>query len=164
VQVAAAEIGLDASRPLTITGGLTFAGGPLNNYVMHSIARAVELLRQQRDAKCLITANGGYLTKHAFGVYAATPPETPFRHQDLQAEVDATPSREVELDHRGDATVESYTVMYGADGPAIGHLVCLTPDGRRAWANCEDVATLDAMTREEFCGRPVRVADHRASF
>jgi acetyl-CoA C-acetyltransferase len=164
VQVAAAEIGLDTSKPLTITGGLTFAGGPLNNYVMHSIARAVELLREQRDDRCLITANGGYLTKHAFGVYAATPPETPFQHQDVQGEVDATPRREVELDYRGEATVESYTVMYGGEGPSIAHVVCLTPDGCRAWANCEDVDVLQDMTREEFCGRPVQVADHRARF
>lgn len=164
VQIAAAEIGLDTSRDLTITGGLTFAGGPLNNYVMHAIARAVELLREQRGAKALITANGGYLTKHAFGVYSTTPPEQPFQHQDVQAEVDATPSREVALDYRGDATVETYTVMYGPEGPAIGHVVCRLPDGRRAWANCEDADVLQAMTREEFCGRPLKVADHRASF
>src|SRR5947209_4861391 len=40
VQVAAAELGLradDPARPLTVTGGLTFAGGPWSNYVMHSI-------------------------------------------------------------------------------------------------------------------------------
>jgi acetyl-CoA C-acetyltransferase len=164
VQVAAAEIGLDTSKPLTITGGLTFAGGPLNNYVMHSIARGVELLREQRHARCLITANGGYLTKHAFGVYAATPPEVPFRHEDVQAEVDATPSREVAMDYSGAATVEAYTVMYGAEGPSIGHLACRLPDGRRAWANCDDPDTLVAMTREEFCGRSVRIDDHRAAF
>jgi acetyl-CoA C-acetyltransferase len=164
VQVAAAEIGLDATRPLTITGGLTFAGGPLNNYVMHSIARGVELLREQRDARCLITANGGYLTKHAFGVYAAAPPEVPFRHEDVQDQVDATPSRDAAVDYTGNATVESYTVMYGAEGPSIGHVACRLPDGRRAWANCEDPETLVAMTREEFCGRAVRIADHRAFF
>jgi acetyl-CoA C-acetyltransferase len=164
VQVAAAEIGLDTSKPLTITGGLTFAGGPLNNYVMHAIARGVELLREQPGAKGLITANGGYLTKHAFGVYSAEPPPKPFQHQDVQAEVDATPTREVVLDYDGEATVESYTVMYGAEGPSIGHVVCRLPDARRAWANCEDPDTLQAMTREEFCGRPVRVSDHRASF
>ena len=45
VQVAVNELGLDDQKPLTITGGLTFGGGPLNNYVMHSIARMVELSR-----------------------------------------------------------------------------------------------------------------------
>ena len=44
VQMAAAELGLavdDPSRPLTLTGGLTFGGGPGNNYTSHGIARAV---------------------------------------------------------------------------------------------------------------------------
>ncbi|MDH3642931.1 MAG: acetyl-CoA acetyltransferase [Gammaproteobacteria bacterium] len=168
VQVAAAEIGLDTSRPLTITGGLTFAGGPLNDYVMHSVATAVERARAQPGSKGLITANGGYLTKHAFGVYSCEPPAIPFQHQDLQAEVDATPTRDVVKEYTGDATVESYTVMYGGDGPtpipAKGHLTALTPDGVRTWANCEDPDTLLAMTREEFCGKPVRLTDRLAYF
>ena len=70
-QVAAAELGLDERRPLTVTGGLTFGGGPMNNYVMHSIARMAEVLRGDRNARGLVTANGGYLTKHAFGVYSS---------------------------------------------------------------------------------------------
>ena len=164
VQVAAREIGLDTSRPLTITGGLTFAGGPLNNYVMHSIARGVELAREQPGARCLITANGGYLTKHAFGVYSSEPPARPFQHQDVQAEVDATPARDVALTHTGTATVESYTVMYGADAPSIAHVVCQLSDGRRTWANCTDPDVMLAMTNEEFCGRSVRLADNIATF
>jgi len=153
VEVAAAELGLDEQRPLTVTGGLTFGGGPMNNYVMHSIARMAEILRDEGDAKGLVTANGGYLTKHAFGVYSAQPPAQPFRHEDLQKQVDATPKRDVELNHRGPVKVESYTVMYGADGPLMGHVACLLPDGRRAWGNNQDPGVLDAMTHEEFCGR-----------
>jgi acetyl-CoA C-acetyltransferase len=155
VQVSAAELGLDEQRPLTVTGGLTFGGGPMNNYVMHSIARMAEVLRDDRDATGLVTANGGYLTKHAFGVYSAMKPSRAFRHEDLQAQVDATPQRAVESHYSGPARVESYTVMYGNDGPKVGHIACLLPSGARAWANTQDRTALDAMTREEFCGRPV---------
>ena len=153
VEVAAAELGLDEQRPLTVTGGLTFGGGPMNNYVMHSIARMAEILREANAARGLVTANGGYLTKHAFGVYSAQPPPHPFRHEDLQKQVDATRKRDVELHHRGAVEVESYTVMYGADGPSVGHVACLLPDGRRAWGNTQDPGVLDAMTHEEFCWR-----------
>jgi acetyl-CoA C-acetyltransferase len=157
VEVAAAELGLDERRPLTVTGGLTFGGGPLNNYVMHSIARMAEVLREDRGAKGLVTANGGYLTKHAFGVYSAQPPAQAFRHEDLQAKVDATPKRDVAMAHRGDVTVESYAVMYGADAPTIAHVACRLPDGRRAWGNCSEASVLEAMTREEFCGQPAKL-------
>jgi acetyl-CoA C-acetyltransferase len=164
VQVGAREIGLDQTRPLTVTGGLTFAGGPLNNYVMHSIARMAELLRKDTGARGLITANGGYLTKHAFGVYSATPPAEPFQHQDVQEEVDRLPQREVVETVDGSATVESYTVMYGGAAPRIGYVSALLEDGRRTWAKVEDADTLAAMTTEEFCGRTARLADRVASF
>jgi acetyl-CoA C-acetyltransferase len=169
VQVACSELGLDPDRELTVTGGMTFSGGPLNNYVMHAIARTVELLRENASARALVTANGGFLTKHAFGVYSGMPPERPFRHEDLQAAVDETPRRELAVDYRGPAEVESYTVLHGPDGaPTIGYVACRTPDGRRAWARVHDSEVIAAMAdREqptEFCGRradlgPDAVAD-----
>lgn len=164
VQVSALEIGFDLHRPLTVTGGLTFAGGPMNNYVMHSIARMVQLLRASPEAKGLITANGGFITKHAFGIYSAQAPEQPFQHADLQAEVDLMPTREAVLAYHGRAEVESYTVMYGPEGPTVGHLSALLPDGRRAWANVHDPEVIMTMTREEFCARPVHLADYEATF
>ena len=43
VQLGAQSLGLDINRQLTRTGGLSFAGGPWNNYVMHSISTVVAL-------------------------------------------------------------------------------------------------------------------------
>ena len=164
VQVAARELGLTAHRPLTVTGGLTFAGGPLNNYVMHSIATMAELSRAEPSTRNLVTANGGFLTKHAFGVYSATPPEQPFRHEDLQDKVDAEPTREVEENFTGSATTESYTVIYDREGPATGYVAALTDDGKRVWANVQDRDQAAAMLDGDLIETPVRIADRAASF
>lgn len=153
VQVGATEVGLGLDRPLTVTGGLTFNGGPLNNYVSHAIARMAEVLREQPGSNGLVTANGGYLTKHAFGVYSTDAPDQPFQHQDVQAEVDTHPTRNVAESHIGTATVEAYTVMYGPAGLDTAFMTCLTPDGDRALATTKDADVLRAMTEEEFCGR-----------
>ena len=155
VQIAARELGFSLDRPLTVTGGLTFGGGPLNNYVMHSISRVVTLLREDRNKKGLITANGGFLTKHSFGIYSATPPIRDFQYENLQAEVDKMPTREMAADYEGPATLESYTVMFKNDKPEIGHCACLTPEGKRTWANITDISVLNLMQVEEFCGRKV---------
>ena len=152
------------SKPLTVTGGLTFAGGPLNNYVMHAIARMAKLLRAAPGEKGLITANGGFLAKHAFGVYSSEPPSKPFQYANMQAAVDATPCREVVGDYAGEAHVESYTVMFTGEGPRIAHLSVLLADGRRAWANCEDPEVLESMIAEEFCGKRVRLKENVAYF
>lgn len=170
VQVAAAEIGLNGSDgsngklPLTVTGGLTFAGGPLNNYVMHAIARMAEVLRGSPGEKGLVSANGGYLTKHAIGLYSTEPPPRPFRHEEPQAEVDALPARELVTDHKGGATVEGYSVMYGAEGPEVAHIAGRLDGGERTWANCRDVDTLSAMIEQEFCGRSMTLDAGEARF
>ena len=164
VQIACRELGFDMNRPLTVTGGLTFAGGPLNNYVMHSIARMAQLLRDNPGKRGMITANGGYITKHAFGIYSAEAPERPFQHADLQDQVDATLKRDVVIEYQGAGTVEGYSVMYGPQGVSKAFVAARLDDGRRAWATSEDRDLLQSMTKEEFCGRQVNLANHEATF
>ena len=157
VQVAAAELGLGEKRPLTVTGGLTFGGGPLNNYVMHAIARMAEVLRESPGDVGLVSSNGGFITKHAFGIYSTTPPAKPFRYDVPQDRVDAMPTREGIPAFDGPVEIESYTVMYGSDGPSAALAACLLDDGRRAWGNTDDPEVMHAMVNEEFCGRPAKL-------
>ena len=157
VQVAMSELGIDGTRSPTVTGGLTFAGGPLNNYVMHALARMVQVLREDRGSLGLVTANGGFLTKHSIGVYSAQEPAGGYRFANVQAEIDVLPKRAVAIDAKGRADIEGYTVMFGAEGPTVAHAACLLPDGTRTWANSHDGALLDAMTREEHVGRAIEL-------
>ncbi|MBV8161199.1 MAG: acetyl-CoA acetyltransferase [Acidimicrobiia bacterium] len=157
VQIGAAELGLglhEPDRPLTVTGGLSFAGGPGNNYAMHSIAAMVDVLRRDPGSHGLITALGWYITKHAVGVYSATPPPDGFRHAHPQGDVDVLPRREAVAEYEGSVAVDSYTVMHERDGePAIGLVACLLPDGRRTWATTNEPGLMKSMTLEEFVGR-----------
>lgn len=157
VQVAAKEIGLDLEQQLTVTGGLTFGGGPLNNYVMHAIARTVELLREQTDTIGMVTANGGILTKHAHGIYSSTPPSKPFVHQDVQAHVDTSEDRVTDAHPSEPAQVEGYTVIYDREAPLRGVAACLTVDGKRTWGNTTNRDLMQEMQTREFCGRDVHI-------
>ncbi|HEX4867305.1 MAG TPA: acetyl-CoA acetyltransferase [Acidimicrobiales bacterium] len=158
VQIAAHELGLGLDRPLTVTGGMSFAGGPWNNYVMHSIATMADVLREDPGSRGLVTANGGFITKHAFGVYSTEPPAQPFRHADPQAEVDALPSRELCEDPDGEATIETWTVMHDRDGaPERAILTALLPDGRRAWGVSSEPGLAKALVTEDVAGRTVRL-------
>ena len=166
VQIAAKEIGLRTDRPLTVTGGLSFAGGPWNNYVSHSIATMVERLRDDAGALGLVTGNGGYLTKHAFGVYATTPPPQPWRTARPQAAVDALPKRALAEVVGGPASVESTVVMHDRDSrPDAAIVAVLLPDGRRGWGNTADSAAMGRMITEETYGAGGHVdADGRFTF
>jgi acetyl-CoA C-acetyltransferase len=160
VQVAAAELGLkldDPSRPLTVTGGLTFAGGPWNNYVMHSIATAAGRLIREPGRRALITANGGYLTKHSFGVYGTAAPKGEFRWEDVQPAVDREPSRAAHATWEGVGRVESWTAPYDRDGrPARIYVAVRTPDDARTLAVVDDGTAL-ASVPAEFAGMAIRV-------
>ncbi len=158
VQIAAEELGLGTDRPLTVTGGLSFAGGPWNDYVSHSIATMVERLREDAGSLGLVTANGGFLTKHAFGVYSTTPPTVPFVHEDLQAQVDPLPRRDLAEEVDGPVTVETSTVAHGRDGrPERAIVAALLPDGRRAWGNATDADALARFLAEETHGAAGRI-------
>jgi acetyl-CoA C-acetyltransferase len=160
VQLGAQSLGLSIDRQLTRTGGLSFAGGPWNNYVMHAVASVVSELRSRPGEPGLVWANGGYTTKHAFGVYATTPPAAGFRHTAPQDEIDALPRRTLAepADAAGERTIEAYTVMHERDGsPQTAIVTTLLDDGRRAWGTSSDGDTVRALCDGEWVGQQVQL-------
>lgn len=160
VQLGAASLGLGLDRQLTRTGGMAFAGGPWNDYVMHAIATVVGELRAGVGQRALVWANGGFATKHSFGIYSTAPPTAGFRTGSPQAEVDALPRRRLAapVDAAGPATIEAYTVMHGRDGePEMAIASCLLADGRRAWGTNSRSDVASALCDGEWVGRQLRL-------
>jgi acetyl-CoA C-acetyltransferase len=163
VQVAMRSLHLsdDDPRPLTVTGGLGFAGGPVNNYPAHAIARMVEVLRVDPTGFGCTTALGWYISKHATGIWSASPPAHGFRRTDKaasQARVDARPRREPAGLIDAKVTLEATAVAFERDGrPSLGILTGLTADGRRAIANTRDPDLLQAFTTETREGDTIRL-------
>jgi acetyl-CoA C-acetyltransferase len=159
VEVGAEELGLslDDPRGLTVTGGLPYAGGPGNNYVMHSVAVMAQKLRADAGAYGLVTGNGWYLTKQSTGVYSTQRPDKPFEREDpavLQREIDALPHPDVIERPQGRATIETYTVVHRREGPFMSVIVGRDANGRRFAANTpNDPAVLASLEAGEQVGR-----------
>lgn len=151
-------------RPLTITGGLPYFGGAGNNYVMHSIAEAMNRCRADRNIYGMVTANGYYCTKHAVGIYSGRAPEKPWMRtppERFQAELPLPSPMEVDPEPSGEFRVESYTVWHDREGePEVGILCGQTSGGKRAWAQTrkDDRGLLDAMMKQEWIGMRGRIA------
>jgi acetyl-CoA C-acetyltransferase len=153
-------IGARDSRPLTVTGGLGFAGGPVNNYPTHGIAAMVDVLRARPGDVGLTTALGWYVTKHAAAVWSARPPTRPFRRIDVQSAVDARPGRTTAGLVDTEATVEATAVAFERDGtPSVGIVTALADDGRRVIANARDVDVLRDMTVNPWEGRRAKITN-----
>lgn len=165
VQLAARELGLpvdDPGRPLTCTGGLTFFGGPGNNYATHGIAAVV---RQLRDAPAgttgLSTALGWYATKHALGIYGNEPPARPFALFAAEPDTPAPPEVAEPGDYRG--TAETCTLIYDRGGePSYGILFAILDDGRRALGHTNDPEVMAAMATQDILGQPVELRADRS--
>ena len=156
VQVAQRESGIDPARDFTITGGLTFAAGPLNCYCLLALTRAIELLRTTPDQRAFLTGNGGSFTKHSAIVLSGEPPAHLFQSASPQAAVDALPSRPTPTDRPTAATLETYTVTYDREmQPERAIMACLDADGGRHWAESTDAGTMQTLLDDDCCGRHV---------
>ncbi len=161
VEVAAAGLGVDPAgdRDLTVTGGLPYFGGPGNNYSTHAIASMVERIRETGELG-FVSANGGYMSKHAAGVYGARPPQHGFHHVDTsrgQAVIDEA-ALEVTLEASGTATVEAATVTYDRAGaPASAPIIATLDDGRRIAARAA-ADTLAELSDRNVIGERVEVS------
>ena len=162
-------INRDDTRSLTVTGGLPFHGGAGNNYSMNAIATMMEVVRTNAGRWGMVTANGGYLSKHSAGIYSTAPPndahkwmrESPATYQPI---IDEQVSPSFVTVPSGPAHIETYTVTFGRDGApqrgiVIGRLgLDDDPTASRFIANTpNDVGLLMDMTRTDFLGAKGRV-------
>jgi acetyl-CoA C-acetyltransferase len=145
---------LGADVQPTVTGGLTFFGAPLNDYMAHAACAMVRKLRG--GAKLgLLYGQGGFVTKHHALVLSRQPPQQPLAQDaSVQAEADRhrkpVPAFVTEADGKG--AVESFTVIYRRGGEVEHGVVMLrTAAGARALARvpARDGATLAHLTDME---------------
>lgn len=160
-----AVLGIDhqtESRPLTLTGGLPFFGGPGNNYSMHGIVSMTEWLRDHQGEYGLVLANGGWMTKEAVGIWSTNRPDA-----FAPVESMAKPSEKVALnDAPGQGTIETYTVTYGKTGPMSGIIFGRTENGDRFIAAAAPDAMPRLLEEQSPVGLSVRVTteDERNTF
>jgi acetyl-CoA C-acetyltransferase len=149
VELAQREIGVPEDRDFTITGGLTFAGGPLNSYCLHAAATAVTLLREQPEESALLTGNGGWFSKHSALVLSGRPPAGVFRRDRRSGPTGDDVARpapaELAEGETLTVTVEAATVSAGPAGPDGAILSCLDSDGARRWVGSTDRAVIDRI-------------------
>jgi len=146
-KMARRTLGLGADVQPTVTGGLTFFGAPLNDYMAHAACAMVRKVRAGARTG-LLYGQGGFVTKHhALVVSREAPKEAIAQNTNVQAEADrnrgAVPA--YVTDASGNGTVESFTVIYGRNGEAEHGVVILrTAANERALARVpvQDAATL----------------------
>ncbi len=170
VRVQQRELGLDLAGTPTLTGGMTFAGGPFNHFVLQSHVTLGRRLRAEPAERGLVTTVSGMLSRPGLAVWSATPPPAEERARPLVADLarevaaatETVPVVEAPPAAPARGTVVAFTVTYGVqDGldPVRTAIVADLPDGARTAATCEDARTARHAVAEGLIGRAVEVKD-----
>jgi acetyl-CoA C-acetyltransferase len=165
VRMQAAELGIGTDRPLTVTGGMAFGGGPLNNYVLQSTVRMMQILREDPGATGLLTSISGMITKQGMGLWSATPPDDGFRGfraaDTTEPSYSQTKTAQVDPDYTGRARVLGYTVGFERGKPDVGILIAAATQAQtptHVVVTTEDPALTADMIGSEWVGREIDVA------
>jgi acetyl-CoA C-acetyltransferase len=165
VRVQLRELAIADELPFSLTGGMAFAGGPVNNFVLQALVRMAQVLRESRGGAGLLTAVSGMLAKQGVSLWSSEPGSAPFGHDDVsEATARETPAAAYADAGQGPARIATYTVVYQAGEPQRVALIAEFEDGSRTLAGSDEPGFIDSATREELCGRAVRIsAERRAS-
>ncbi|HEY3653724.1 MAG TPA: acetyl-CoA acetyltransferase [Steroidobacteraceae bacterium] len=151
-KMALRSLGLRADTPATVTGGLSFFGGPLNNYMSHAVCAMTRRLRADGGGIGLLYGQGGFVNKHHALILGARPSERPLAAQyGVQQHADRArgPVPPIIREYNGPATLETFTILYDRAGvPAHGVAIARVPAGQRLIARvaAQDGDTLNRLT------------------
>lgn len=168
-RMAAAHLGLHAGAPTTVTGGLTFFGGPANNYMLHAIAAMTRRIRSGHGELGLLYGQGGYATTHMASLLSARPTDG-YAVNDVasaQQVVDAEPRPRFDAAYAGDGVLETFTMPFDRAGaPSRIVAVGRAEDGTRfAGEMVPDESAVAVLTSpaEEPLGRCIRAVATRGA-
>jgi acetyl-CoA C-acetyltransferase len=137
-----------AEKDATVTGGLTFFGGPYNNYMTHAAAAMTRRLREQTPGVGLLYGQGGFVTEHHTLILAMGPPIAPLDSgYDVQMDADSHREQVPALNEGfvGKTIVETYTILFDRHGePESGVVFTRNAAGARV------IARVDAGCSDSF--------------
>ncbi|RZO99163.1 MAG: acetyl-CoA acetyltransferase [Gammaproteobacteria bacterium] len=158
VQIAQKELSLDSNddRPLTVTGGLPYFGGPGNAYTMFSSSEMVKKLRSNPNEYGMVTANSWFLTKHAINIFSCKPPQEIDWEKDfikLQSEINSREIKNFNTKPNGLGKVISYTIVQGRKNLEYGIVIGELEDKSKFIANIlGEQSFLKKLTENELLG------------
>ncbi|MEZ6029535.1 MAG: acetyl-CoA acetyltransferase [Hyphomonadaceae bacterium] len=158
-KLARRTLGLPMDHPTSVTGGLSFFGGPLNNYMSHAACAMVRKVRAG-TTRGLLYGQGEFVTKHHALIVGREPQARDNRADALidmgaQAAADPVLGPPVPIDETpdGEGTLETFTVLFDPSGqPAYGAVIARLDSGARTLARvpadgADDLALLMSAER-----------------
>ena len=154
VQMFADALKLKNKQDLTVTGGMAYAGGPLNHYVMTSTVKMIEEIRNDISKVGIVTGVSGMMTKQSFALWAKNPLEK-FYFKDVSVDAqNIDKPLKISNQSNGKAIIIGYTVIDDQKGPkAVLYVEDLNND--RKILISRDNKYINDMEKNEWVGKEI---------
>jgi acetyl-CoA C-acetyltransferase len=160
VQMFSKALGLKEEDIKTVTGGMSFAGGPLNNYMIHSTVKMLSDIRKDNNKIGLVTSVSGMMTKQAFALWAKNP-LIDFISKDVTEE-----AKKLEIPIPLSELIEGKGIIIGyttfidkADKKPKAVIYITDSNGKRKVLISRDISIINNMGEEEWVGKEIHFKD-----
>ena len=165
VQLFAGALNIPENKNKTITGGMPFAGGPLNNYMLHSTVQMLMKIRDKTDEIGLVTCVSGMMTKQALAIWGKDP-MMDFESIDVTTEAEKleipVPMSDLK---QGNAKVIGCTTLYEKINPKKAVFYAEDSQGHRLVLTSNDNELITKVEEEECVGQKINFLNkHVLSF
>tara|TARA_B100000482_G_C12599995_1_gene294798 strand:- start:301 stop:1749 length:1449 start_codon:yes stop_codon:yes gene_type:complete len=163
VQMFAKLLNLTNANQMTITGGMPFAGGPLNSFVLHSTTKLISKIREMNKGVGLVTGVSGMMTKQSYALWSKNP-NIDFIHKDFTNEAK---SKEIPIEisniNEGNGKILGYTIInYDSKPKAVMYIN--TSDGKRKLITSSDKSIIKLMENKEWVGKKIYFKENQLVF
>ena len=142
-------------KPLSVTGSMPFAGGPLNSYVLHSSVEMIKKIRMGEVNFGLITGVSGMMTKQSFCIWG-NEYKKGFLHHDVteKAALVEEPTK-LSKETEGICTIIGYTFFEAKDHKMKAILYLEDKNHDRKVLSSQDKHLIDLLESENCIGMTI---------
>ena len=163
VQLFSESLNVPENKDKTITGGMPFAGGPLNNYMLHATAQMLMKIRKNTNEIGLITGVSGMMTKQALAIWGKEP-VMDFESMDVTAEAEKleipVPMSDLK---QGNARIIGCTTLYEKINPIKAIFYAEDTQGHRLVLTSTDNELITKVEKEECVGKKINFLNKEVS-
>ena len=156
VQMFSDSLEIDQSSPLTITGGMSFAGGPLNHYVLSSTTQILDKLRKKSNKIGLITGVSGLMTKQSYALWSNECIDN-FSIADVSYQA-RKEDKALTLSNKnsGTAKIVGYTILLDKHKNKKAVIYAELEDKKRLILNSKNLEAIESMENVEWIGKKIK--------
>ena len=155
VQMFAKSLKLENLENTSITGGMSFAGGPLNSYVLNATAQIIKMIRKNKNTG-IVTGVSGMMTKQSYALWSKNPLDE-FTYKDVTEDAKKIDYPiEISNSNAGIGKIIGYTVLYLKQIPNKGVIYIEDNHKKRKIITTSDKLIMESMENEEWVGKKVQ--------